>query len=80
MPFIDVKILEGTLSHAQHQALIAEITDAVVRVGGDAMRPMTRCVIQEIRDGLWGVGGKPLSAGAAPSVQPGPAGPRDAGK
>ena len=68
MPFIDVKILEGALSHAQHQALIAEITEAVVRVGGEGMRPMTRCVIQEIRSGLWGVAGKPL---AADKVKPG---------
>lgn len=60
MPFIDVKILEGVLDHEQYQALIAEITESVVRVGGEGMRPMTRCVVQEIRNGLWGVAGKPL--------------------
>lgn len=65
MPFIDVKILEGALTHEQHQALISEITEAVVRVGGEGMRPMTRCVIQEIRSGLWGVAGKPLIADSA---------------
>ncbi len=65
MPFIDVKILEGVLSHEQHQALIAEITEAVVRVGGESLRPMTRCVIQEIRSGLWGVAGKPLTTDKA---------------
>lgn len=68
MPFIDVKILEGVLSHEQHQALIAEITEAVVRVGGDAMRPMTRCVIQEIRSGLWGVAGKPMTNERGPGT------------
>lgn len=68
MPFIDVKILEGVLSHEQHQALIAEITEAVVRVGGDAMRPMTRCVIQEIRSGLWGVAGKPMTNDREPGT------------
>lgn len=61
MPFIDVKIIEGVLDHAQHQALIAELTEAVARVGGEGMRPMTRCAIQEIRSGLWGVAGKPLT-------------------
>lgn len=65
MPFIDVKILEGTLSDAQYEALIAEITEAVARVGGEGMRPMTRCVIQEIRSGLWGVAGKPLHSAQA---------------
>lgn len=67
MPFIDVKILEGALNHEQHQALIAEITEAVVRVGGEGMRPMTRCVVQEIRNGLWGVAGKPLGVDKAKS-------------
>ncbi|MEO8057811.1 MAG: tautomerase family protein [Burkholderiales bacterium] len=56
-----MKIIEGVLDHAQKQQLIAEIADAVVRVGGEGMRPMTRCAIQEIRSGLWGVGGKPLT-------------------
>ena len=61
MPFIDVKILEGVLTESQQHALIAELTDAVVRVGGEGMRPMTRCVIQEIRSGLLGVAGRPLT-------------------
>ncbi|EGI76718.1 tautomerase family protein [Hylemonella gracilis] len=61
MPFIEVKIIEGVLSREQQQALISELTDAVVRVGGEGMRPMTRCAIQEIRSGLWGVAGKPLT-------------------
>lgn len=61
MPFIEVKIIEGVLNHTQQQALIAELADAVVRVGGEGMRPMTRCAIQEIRSGLWGVAGKPLT-------------------
>lgn len=54
MPFIDVKIIEGVLDDAQKQRLIAELADAVVRVGGEGMRPMTRWAIQEIRSGLCG--------------------------
>ena len=61
MPFIDVKIIEGVLDDAQKQRLIAELAEAVVRAGGEGLRPMTRCAIQEIRSGLWGVAGKPLT-------------------
>lgn len=61
MPFIDVKILEGVLDEDQKKVLIAELADAVVRAGGEGLRPMTRCAIQEIRSGHWGVGGKPLT-------------------
>jgi 4-oxalocrotonate tautomerase len=61
MPFIDVKIIEGVLDDAQKQRLIAELAEAVVRTAGEGMRPMTRCAIQEIRSGHWGVGGVPLT-------------------
>jgi 4-oxalocrotonate tautomerase len=61
MPFIDVKIIEGVLSDEQKHALIGALTDAVAQVGGEGFRPMTRCVIQEIKSGLWGVAGKPLT-------------------
>ena len=74
MPFIDVKILEGVLPDDKKAALIAAITDAVAQVGGEGLRPMTRCVIQEIRSGWWGAGGQVLTSPAAPP-QP-PAAPR----
>ena len=76
MPFIDVKIIEGVLDDAQKQQLIAELANAVVRVGGEAMRPMTRCAIIEVRSGMWGVAGKPLTteqarppASASPALE-----------
>lgn len=61
MPFIEIKIIEGVLPDDKKQALISAITEAVVQVGGEGFRPMTRCVIQEIRSGWWGSGGKPLT-------------------
>jgi 4-oxalocrotonate tautomerase len=72
MPFIDVKILEGVLPDEKKAALIAALTDAVAQVGGEGLRPMTRCVIQEIRSGWWGAGGKVLTT---PHAEPGPAAP-----
>lgn len=61
MPFIEVKIVEGVLPDEKKRELISAITDAVVLVGGEGFRPMTRCVIQEIRSGWWGVAGQPLT-------------------
>ena len=69
MPIIDVKILEGVLPDEKKAELIAALTDAVVQVGGEGFRPMTRCLIQEIRSGWWGVGGKPLTTEAAKPQQ-----------
>jgi 4-oxalocrotonate tautomerase len=61
MPFIDVKIIEGVLPDDKKEALIVALTEAVVQVGGEGFRPMTRCVIQEIKSGWWGAGGKALT-------------------
>ncbi|WP_019577460.1 tautomerase family protein [Curvibacter lanceolatus] len=81
MPFIEVKILEGVLPEHKVPELMAALTEAVVRVGGEGFRPMTRCVVQEVRSGWWAAAGKPLSTeGALQSLQaaqpaslPGPA-------
>ncbi|MEY2683231.1 MAG: hypothetical protein RJA09_375 [Pseudomonadota bacterium] len=61
MPFIEVKIIEGVLPDDQKPQLIAAITDAVAQVGGEGLRPMTRCVVQEIKSGWWGAGGRSLT-------------------
>lgn len=61
MPFIEVKIVEGVLPDDKKHELIAALTNAVVSVGGEGFRPMTRCIIQEIKSGYWGVAGKPLT-------------------
>ncbi|MEK8047500.1 tautomerase family protein [Ideonella margarita] len=65
MPFIDIKIIEGVLPDDKKADLIAAITEAVAQVGGEGLRPMTRCAIQEIRSGWWGAGGKPVTTEAA---------------
>jgi 4-oxalocrotonate tautomerase len=65
MPFIEVKIIEGVLPDEKMPALMAALTEAVVQVGGEGFRPITRCVIQEVRSGWWSSGGKPLTTDAA---------------
>lgn len=61
MPFIEVKLIEGVLPEEKMPELIAALTNAVVQVGGEGFRPMTRCVVQEVRSGWWGAAGKPLT-------------------
>jgi len=69
MPFIQVNIVEGVLSTDKKRELIVALTDTVANVGGEGFRPMTRCVIHEVRSGDWGVGGKVLTtADATPSA------------
>ncbi|HET6863014.1 MAG TPA: 4-oxalocrotonate tautomerase family protein [Pyrinomonadaceae bacterium] len=61
MPFINVKVIEGVFSGAQKQAIVKELTDALVRIEGENMRQVTWCVVEEVQSGSWGVGGTPLT-------------------
>jgi 4-oxalocrotonate tautomerase family enzyme len=61
MPFVEVHHLEGAFDRAQQEGLIRDITDAIVKVGGEGIRPNVVVVIHEVRDGLWGHGGEPLT-------------------
>jgi 4-oxalocrotonate tautomerase len=60
MPLINVKVFKDELSQAQSKALIGKITDAVADVTSDELRDVTWIIIDEVRDGCWGVGGTAL--------------------
>ena len=61
MPLINVKIIEGVFSPEQKAKIIQNLTEAMVEVEGESMRPVTWAVIEEVRSGDWAIGGKPLS-------------------
>jgi 4-oxalocrotonate tautomerase len=63
MPLIQVKLIEGVFTEAQKREMVHKLTDAMVSIEGENMRPVTWVVIEEIKSGDWGIGGKPLTAG-----------------
>jgi 4-oxalocrotonate tautomerase len=58
MPFVNIKLIEGVLSDSQKQEIITKVTDAMVDIEGENMRPVTWVVIEEVKSGDWGIGGK----------------------
>jgi 4-oxalocrotonate tautomerase len=62
MPFVNIKTIEKTLTDAQKKDMIQKVTDAVVSVEGENMRPVTWVVIEEVLSGDWGIGGKSLTS------------------
>jgi 4-oxalocrotonate tautomerase len=58
MPLINVKIMEGVFSPKQKQDISRNLTEAMVAIEGENMRPFTLVVIEEIKSGDWAVGGK----------------------
>ena len=63
MPLIQVKVIEGVFSETQKQEMVKKLTDAMVSIEGENMRPVTWVLVEEVKSGHWGVGGKPLTTG-----------------
>ncbi|MEW6131512.1 MAG: 4-oxalocrotonate tautomerase family protein [Acidobacteriota bacterium] len=61
MPLAQIKGLGGYLTIEQKQELIRKITDAIVSVEGEGLRPVTWVLIEDVNPGEWGVGGEPVS-------------------
>jgi 4-oxalocrotonate tautomerase len=61
MPVVNIKVIEGVFSQDQKQEMIRRMTDVLVDLEGEYMRPFTVVVIEEVKSGDWGVGGKALS-------------------
>ena len=61
MPLIQVKVIENVFTDAQKEQIVRELTDAMVRVEGENMRPVTWCVLEEVKSGSWGIAGNPLT-------------------
>jgi 4-oxalocrotonate tautomerase len=54
----NVKVMEGVFTPKQKQEMVHKLTDTMVSIEGENMRPMTLVVIEEIKSGDWGVAGR----------------------
>jgi len=61
MPFVNVKVIEGVFDDAQKQEMLTRLTETMVDIEGEAMRPVTWVTIEEVASGEWAVGGKALT-------------------
>jgi len=61
MPLIQVKLIEEVFTPSQKKDIITMLTETMVAIEGENMRPVTWVVIEEVRSGEWGIGGQPLT-------------------
>lgn len=61
MPFINVKVIEGVFDAERKRDIIARLTETMVGIEGEALRPVTWVTVEEVRSGDWGIGGQPLT-------------------
>lgn len=61
MPFIQVKVIEKVFSEEQKTRIIKDLTDAMVAIEGENLRPVTWVTIEEVHSGAWGIAGNGLT-------------------
>jgi 4-oxalocrotonate tautomerase len=62
MPLVDIQLIRGVFTPEQKKRMTEKVTDAMISVEGEAMRPVTWVRVQEIESGEWAIGGNPLTA------------------
>jgi 4-oxalocrotonate tautomerase len=68
MPLVDIQLIKGVFTTEQKTTMIRKVTDAMLSVEGEAMRPVTWVRVQEIESGEWAIGGNPLTAAAVKAM------------
>ena len=58
MPFFNAKVIEGVFSADQKQDMVRRLTDTMVEIEGENMRPVTWVVVEEVKSGDWGIAGE----------------------
>jgi 4-oxalocrotonate tautomerase len=61
MPLVNVKVIEGVFGDDEKRQIVEGVTEAMVAVEGESMRGVTWVIVEEIKSGDWGMGGRPLS-------------------
>jgi len=62
MPLIDIEVIKDVFTPEQKGELIDRVTDAVVSVEGEKLRPVTWVRIKEVEQGDWAIGGTRLTS------------------
>jgi 4-oxalocrotonate tautomerase len=62
MPLVTIDVIKNVFTPSQKRELIERVTEAMIGVEGETMRPVTWVRINEIEQGDWAIGGKCLQA------------------
>jgi 4-oxalocrotonate tautomerase len=62
MPLVTIDVIKDVFTPAQKKELISKVTEAMLAVEGENMRPVTWVRINEFEEGSWAIGGRALRA------------------
>jgi len=68
MPLVTIDVIKDVFSPDKKAELIEKVTEAMIEVEGEEMRPVTWVRIMEVEQGDWAIGGNRLNAVAVHSM------------
>jgi 4-oxalocrotonate tautomerase len=71
VPLIQVKLIKNVFSSDQKREMIERLTDTMVEIEGENMRPVTWVTIEEVASGDWGIAGNALTTEDVRALQAG---------
>ena len=66
-------MIEGVFTQQQKREMIHKITETMVEIEGENLRPVTWVLVEEVHSGDWGIGGNGLTTADVPALQAQPA-------
>jgi 4-oxalocrotonate tautomerase len=73
MPLVTIDVIKGVFTAQQKRDLVSKVTEAMIAVEGERLRPVTWVRINEFESGDWAIGGQPLTAGDVQALAAGKA-------
>ena len=64
-------MIEGVFTEAQKREIIHKLTDAMISIEGETMRSVPLVIVEEVKSGAWGIGGKSLTIAAVKKLAAG---------
>jgi Uncharacterized protein, 4-oxalocrotonate tautomerase homolog len=69
MPLVTIDVIKDVFTADEKKTMIANVTNAMLAVEGEEMRPVTWVKINEIEQNDWAIGGQMLNAAAVHAMQ-----------
>ncbi|MGN6059479.1 MAG: tautomerase family protein [Sphingomicrobium sp.] len=71
MPLVTIDVIRDAFTPEQKKDIIEKVTEAMIAVEGEGMRPVTWVKINEIAQNDWAIGGQRLNAAAVHAMSAG---------
>ena len=69
LKLVKINVIENVFTTDQKREMIAKVTDAMVAIEGEAMRGVTWVIVEEVKEGDWGIGGQGLTSADVHQIQ-----------